>query len=523
MGALHLAVLVACAALIAAETPQSLTVTGAPPNPCTAASCVPVFYPGLNGSKCYRIPSVIQTYKGTLLAFAENRIDGCGDQGKHDLVVRRSTDSGKTWGPMIVVFVGVVPCPGCPAAVSNPNPVEVTLDNGSRAVLLAFDTMNNPSSAHHGLDMRTWSSDDGLSWTNASTVAFPPEKNIGSLIGPAVGLQADDGTLFFWITTGFLAISKDHGATFTASQRAPVHSECSIAFANSPSNSTLIMNCRTGDHHRAQFYWRPNGSSYASSGPTYPPQLTDANCQGSITNVGGTLYTSNAGSTAGRERMTIHRSDDQGGSWSEGQVLHDGPSGYSQLVPLQTKDRSSRHSSGAPPSQDALPLGVLFEAGTSSYTDTISFASFEWSPAPPAPRADQQWTHNKDGTLTTGNSSSNRLYCLDWSVKSRKAYMSACSPSEYPHQRWTFDKEGHLVSMGSDAGKLVLDWTVKISADGAHAVYMHEAASNYPHQLWKLTGQALSSGGGSGLCLGWVTATATTGSGTNPVEMSQCV
>ena len=34
-----------------------------PPNPCTAANCIPVFYPGLNGSHCYRIPSIIQTHK----------------------------------------------------------------------------------------------------------------------------------------------------------------------------------------------------------------------------------------------------------------------------------------------------------------------------------------------------------------------------------------------------------------------------------------------------------------------------
>ena len=88
----------------------------APPNPCTAAECTPIFYPGLNGSQCYRIPSIIATHRGTLLAFAESRLGGCGDQGTHNLVVRRSSDNGATWGPLITVFAGVVPCPGCPAA-----------------------------------------------------------------------------------------------------------------------------------------------------------------------------------------------------------------------------------------------------------------------------------------------------------------------------------------------------------------------------------------------------------------------
>ena len=116
--------------------------------------------------------------QGTLLAFAENRINGCGDQGTHNLVVRRSTDMGRTWGELITVFKGVIPCPGCPAAVSNPNPVEVTLPNSTRAVLLAFDTMNNPSASHHGLDMTTWSFDDGLTWGRVSTMAYPPQKNV---------------------------------------------------------------------------------------------------------------------------------------------------------------------------------------------------------------------------------------------------------------------------------------------------------------------------------------------------------
>jgi hypothetical protein len=175
---------------------------GAPPNPCTHAECVPVFYSGLNGSRCYRIPSIIQTHKGTLLAFAENRLTGCGDGGQHTLVVRRSLDFGLSWGPMITAVRGETPCPGCPAAVSNPNPVEVTFPNGTRSILLAFDTMNNPSAAHHGLDKVVWSGDDGLTWIGERAVSFPPESNTGSLIGPAVGLQAADGTLIFWLVEG---------------------------------------------------------------------------------------------------------------------------------------------------------------------------------------------------------------------------------------------------------------------------------------------------------------------------------
>ena len=85
---------------------------------------------------------------------------------------------GRTWGALITVFVGVQPCPGCPAAVSNPNPLEVTLENSTRAILLAFDTMNNPSASHHGLDMTMWSFDDGLTWGQVSPMIYPPQKNV---------------------------------------------------------------------------------------------------------------------------------------------------------------------------------------------------------------------------------------------------------------------------------------------------------------------------------------------------------
>lgn len=52
----------------------------------------------------YRIPSLIQMPGGDLLAIAEKRNDGIGDVGNHDLVLKRSTDLGKTWGPEQIIF-----------------------------------------------------------------------------------------------------------------------------------------------------------------------------------------------------------------------------------------------------------------------------------------------------------------------------------------------------------------------------------------------------------------------------------
>ena len=40
---------------------------------------------------------------------------------------------------------------------------DATACKGTKTILLHYDTMNNPSNAHHGLDMQTWSNDDGKS------------------------------------------------------------------------------------------------------------------------------------------------------------------------------------------------------------------------------------------------------------------------------------------------------------------------------------------------------------------------
>src|SRR5215467_614507 len=63
-----------------------------------------VYVAGRDGYHSYRIPAIVRTNKGALLAFCEGRKSGRGDAGNIDTLVARSTDGGKTWSKPAVVW-----------------------------------------------------------------------------------------------------------------------------------------------------------------------------------------------------------------------------------------------------------------------------------------------------------------------------------------------------------------------------------------------------------------------------------
>lgn len=67
------------------------------------------------GYACFRIPAIVKSKDGTLLAFAEGRVLNCGDAADIDIVLKRSTDGGRTWGPLQVVNDGAGNTHGNPA------------------------------------------------------------------------------------------------------------------------------------------------------------------------------------------------------------------------------------------------------------------------------------------------------------------------------------------------------------------------------------------------------------------------
>jgi sialidase-1 len=148
-----------------------------------------------NGYDCYRIPAIVKTTKGTLLAFAEARKDApgqtwCDDQGDIDLVVRRSTDGGATWGPTIMVSQS--------NGETHGNPVPIVVGSGPNAGRIVLLTTHNP------LDLATprtpyvqysTADQDGTAWSAPRSVAGQiddPDWN-WSATGPVHGIQLERG------------------------------------------------------------------------------------------------------------------------------------------------------------------------------------------------------------------------------------------------------------------------------------------------------------------------------------------
>ena len=103
------------------------------------------------GYAYFRIPTMVITNSGTILAFAEGRRNGPEDEGDIDIVLKRSTDKGKTWGPLITVKDdGENRCR---------NQVPVYLPDINRIILLSCW---NPGATGTNSIFVTYSDDEGL-------------------------------------------------------------------------------------------------------------------------------------------------------------------------------------------------------------------------------------------------------------------------------------------------------------------------------------------------------------------------
>src|SRR5262249_53934874 len=135
--------------------------------------------------------------KGTVLAFCEGRKDGKGLTGHIDIVLKRSTDSGKSWQPLEVV------ADGGGHTLGNPCPILDTTDGTLWLALTPSHGQDTEEEMVAGTSRETTrvlvtsSRDDGKTWTPLRDITAAAKKASWTWYGtgPGIGIQLKNGRL----------------------------------------------------------------------------------------------------------------------------------------------------------------------------------------------------------------------------------------------------------------------------------------------------------------------------------------
>ena len=135
-----------------------------------------IYNQGTDGFELYRIPAIVKSKSNTLLAFAEARkARSNGDSGDIDLVVKRSSDNGKTWSKQITIWNDGQNTCG--------NPVPIVDDRGRIHLLMTWNFQTDKWGAitnGTGEDSRrpyyTYSDDDGITWAQPVEITSSVKK-----------------------------------------------------------------------------------------------------------------------------------------------------------------------------------------------------------------------------------------------------------------------------------------------------------------------------------------------------------
>ncbi|QWB22012.1 MULTISPECIES: sialidase family protein [Streptomyces] len=341
------------------------------------------------GYACFRIPAIVRTTSGTLLAFAEGRVLNCGDAADIDIVLKRSTDGGRTWGPLQVVTEGAGDTHG------NPAPL---VDRGTGRILLA-ETYNTGRTDAGNCTVpcdRTphlqYSDDDGRTWSkprDLSDQILPAHWNSWYATGPVHGIQLTRGKhagrLVFGVNTetwdgsrvtanhAALIVSDDGGDHWRigATDSWPIAQDGT--FRQKPSEVTLtertdgavLVSGREQDGtdlgHRSQTLSRDGGDSFATPFRDLPDLYTPQ-VQGATERLGDRLLLSAPADPDRRRTMMVRSSWDGGRTWDtvdRGTVVTTDWSGYSDMAAV-----------------DGTTVGLLYEGGAVDARDEIRFARF---------------------------------------------------------------------------------------------------------------------------------------------------
>lgn len=303
-----------------------------------------VFSAGEHDYWCYRIPALAVTAKGTVLAFCEARKNGCADWAVTDIVMRRSTNGGTTWGEQYLIAGDGI------NTTNQPCPV---VDRHTGTIWFLFCKNNQQVFAIQSVD-------DGLTWSQP--IEITPQVKAPAwhyvAVGPGHGIQLNSGRLVVpawgdvspgpvtwspapnWGVVQFSCVfySDDHGTTWKCGGvlEADASDECEIV---ETTDNAMYMNMRSRHQKFCRAYaWSTDGGETWSS-VQYDQRLPEPSCQASIIRLTDKarfgkdrVLLAHPASTTERARLTARVSYDECRTWPVAKVVEPGSAGYSDLA-----------------------------------------------------------------------------------------------------------------------------------------------------------------------------------------------
>jgi len=333
-----------------------------------------LFEAGKEGYALYRIPGIVATAKGTLLAYCEARKSSGNDWDQIDILLRRSTDGGKTWEPRRKVVqvegpieknpVALAQKVGKPGDITYNNPVAITdRKTGDVHFLFCVEYMRC---------FYCRSQDDGVTFSKpveitACLEAFQKDYAWKAMAtGPAHGIQLTSGRLVVpvWLSTGTggnahrpsimsVIYSDDHGKTWKAGEIVARDGEGIInpneTVVVQLADGRVMLNIRSeSKEHRRLVSFSKDGATTWSK-PVFADDLLEPICMASIVrfsvkparnrllfanphNLEQARGKPNPGQPRDRKNLSVKLSYDEGRTWPISKTLEAGFSGYSDLA-----------------------------------------------------------------------------------------------------------------------------------------------------------------------------------------------